>query len=68
MYSLGLAIPFILSAVLFDRLLGFLKKYGYVVKYAQKIMGVLLIVVGLLLMTSYLGIFSEWLTQVLSVS
>jgi len=68
MYSLGLAIPFIVSAVLFDRLLGFLKKYGYVVKYAQKIMGVLLVVVGLLLITSYLGIFSEWLTNVLSLS
>lgn len=66
-YSLGLAIPFLISAVLFDRLLGFLRRYGYVVKYAQKIMGVLLIVVGLLLITSYLGIFSDWLMHVLSL-
>ena len=61
MYSLGLAVPFILSAILFDHLLGFLKRYGYVVKYAMKIMGVLLIAIGLLLLTSYYGKLSQWI-------
>jgi cytochrome c-type biogenesis protein len=63
MYSLGLAIPFVISAVLFDRLLGFLKKYGHVVQYTMKVMGVLLIVIGFLLLTSYFGRLSQWLGQ-----
>lgn len=63
MYSLGLAIPFIVSALLFHRLLGFLKRYGYVVKYTMKIMGVLLIVIGVLLLTSYFNRVSEWMGQ-----
>ena len=63
MYSLGLAIPLLLSAILFDRLLGFLKRYGYVVKYAQKVMGVLLIGIGLLLLTGLFGILVAWTEQ-----
>ena len=63
MYSLGLAIPFILSALLFHRLLGFLKRYGYVVKYTMKILGVLLIIIGILMLTSYFNKVSEWMGQ-----
>lgn len=62
-YSLGLAIPFIVSALLFHRLLGFLKRYGYVVKYTMKIMGVLLIIVGVLMVTSYFNRLSQWMGQ-----
>jgi cytochrome c-type biogenesis protein len=62
-YSLGLAIPFIISALLFHRLLGFLKRYGYVVKYTMKIMGVLLIIVGVLMVTSYFNRLSHWMGQ-----
>jgi cytochrome c-type biogenesis protein len=61
MYSLGLAIPFIISALLFDQLLGFLKRYGSIVKYSMKIMGILLIIIGLLLATSSLHRLSEWM-------
>jgi len=53
LYSLGLAIPFILSALLFDKLFDFLKRYGFVMRYSTKIMGVLLLVMGVLLATSY---------------
>ncbi len=53
LYSLGLAIPFILSALLFDKLFDFLKRYGFVMRYSAKIMGVLLLVMGVLLATSY---------------
>jgi cytochrome c-type biogenesis protein len=63
MYSLGLAVPFIISALLFHRLLGLLKRYGFVVKYTAKIMGILLIVVGLLLVTSYFNRFAQWVEQ-----
>jgi cytochrome c-type biogenesis protein len=61
MYSLGFAVPFILSALLFHQFLSFLKRYGYVVKYTMKIMGILLIVIGLLLVTSYLNRISQWM-------
>ena len=53
LYSIGLAIPFILSAFLFDKLFYFLKRYGFVMRYSTKIMGVLLLVMGVLLATSY---------------
>jgi cytochrome c-type biogenesis protein len=63
LYSLGLAIPFIISAVLFDRLFGFLKRYGYLVKYSVKILGALLIVIGVMFLTSYFNKFSLWVGQ-----
>ena len=63
MYSFGFAVPFILSALLFHQFLGFLKRYGYVVKYTMKIMGVLLIVIGFLLVTSYFNRVSQWIGQ-----
>jgi cytochrome c-type biogenesis protein len=63
MYSLGLGLPFIISAILFNRLLGLLKRYGYVVKYTTKIMGILLIVLGLLLVTSYFNRVVQWVEQ-----
>jgi cytochrome c-type biogenesis protein len=64
MYSLGLAVPFILSALLFDQLLRFLKRYGYIVKYTMKIMGILLIIVGLLLATGSLNRLGEWMEYI----
>jgi cytochrome c-type biogenesis protein len=64
-YSLGLAIPFIISALLFDRLFGFLKRFGYLVRYSMKILGVLLIIIGIMLFTSYFGTLSLWVGQLL---
>jgi len=58
LYSLGLAIPFIMSALLFDKLLSFLKRFGYLVKYSTKILGVLLIIIGAILFTSYFSTLS----------
>jgi cytochrome c-type biogenesis protein len=57
-YSLGLAIPFIASALVFDRLFALLTKSRSVVKYAMRVMGILLIVIGLLLSTNYYSILS----------
>ena len=64
MYSLGFALPFIISALIFQHLLHFLKRYGYIVKYTTKVMGILLIVVGLLLATSNLHRLSEWMEYI----
>jgi cytochrome c-type biogenesis protein len=66
LYSLGMAIPFLISSLLCNRLLGFLKRYGYLVKYSMRILGVFLIVVGLLLITSYFGKLSLILGQALT--
>ncbi len=63
-YSLGFALPLLLSAILFDRLMGFLKRYGHVVKYAQKVMGILLIGVGLLFLTASFGRLVEWTERI----
>jgi cytochrome c-type biogenesis protein len=54
-YSLGLAIPFIVSSLLFHRLFALLKRYAHVVQYTMKVMGILLLVVGLLLFSGYYG-------------
>jgi len=53
LYSLGLAIPFVISALLFDQLFGLLKKYNSIVKYSMKFLGVLFIIIGVLFFSSY---------------
>jgi len=55
LYSLGLGIPFIVSAILIDRLkgvFGFIKKHYSVI---NKACGILLILVGIFMMTGVLG-------------
>lgn len=52
LYSLGLAIPFIISALLFDQFFGLLKKYNSFVKYSLKFLGVLFITIGVLFFSS----------------
>lgn len=62
LYSLGLAIPFFVAALLVDRLMALLQKHGYIMKYSSLFIGVMLVVIGVLLMTEY---FTE-LTGLLS--
>lgn len=61
-YSLGLGIPFIASALLIDRLKGtfdFIKR-NY--KIINMVSGIILIVVGILMATGYMGYFLSILT------
>lgn len=63
-YSLGLGIPFIISALLIDTLKGtfdFIKK-NY--KLINNISGILLIIIGILMMTGYLNLLLSFLTFV----
>jgi cytochrome c-type biogenesis protein len=53
LYSLGLAIPFFVAALLVSRLLDFMQRFGYIVRYASIVLGILLVVLGLLLITGY---------------
>jgi len=55
LYSLGLGIPFILSALLIDKLRGaftFIKKHYNIINI---ICGILLIIVGILMMSGLMG-------------
>jgi cytochrome c-type biogenesis protein len=65
-YSLGLAIPFVISALLFDQLFGLLKKYSSIVKYSMRILGVLFIVIGILFFSSYWGLVIGKISQMLT--
>lgn len=61
-YSLGLGIPFILSAVLIDKLkstFDFIKKHYNII---NKICGIILIVVGLMMMTGTIGYLLSFLS------
>jgi len=64
LYSLGLAIPFIIASLLFDKLFILLKRYGFVARYAVKVLGVLLIVLGLLMVTSYYNMLNFWIATI----
>jgi cytochrome c-type biogenesis protein len=53
LYSLGLAIPFFIAAVLVARLMNLMRRFSYVVRYTSLILGALLVVIGALLVTGY---------------
>ncbi|MGP9681933.1 MULTISPECIES: cytochrome c biogenesis CcdA family protein [unclassified Brachybacterium] len=59
-YSLGLGIPFVLFALLFDRALGLSKKLAAHRRTIGLLSGALLIAIGVLLMT---GVWSTWMSQ-----
>lgn len=54
-YSLGIAIPFLISSVLIDTAMRYLRKFMKVFKWINYIIGVLLIILGLVMI---LGIFN----------
>ncbi len=59
LYSLGLAVPFFIAALLVGRILQLMQRYGWIMKYASWVIGGLLIAVGLLLVTGYFARLSE---------
>lgn len=63
-YSLGLGVPFLVVALLFDRStpwLRWLNRHSLVI---NRVAGSLLVVVGLLIFTGRLGTLATWLTKV----
>jgi cytochrome c-type biogenesis protein len=60
LYSLGLAVPFLLLAVGFERVSGGLARLKPYIKYFEWTSGVLLILMGLLLLTGGLTTLSSW--------
>jgi cytochrome c-type biogenesis protein len=61
-YSLGLWIPFLLSAIFLSTCINLIKKYGRISMAVEKIAGVLLIFLGILIMTNSLSYISVYLT------
>jgi cytochrome c-type biogenesis protein len=63
-YSLGLAIPFMLAALLLDRFLGTFARFRHWLPWISRASGVLLLVMGILLVTGTFtvlsGILARW--------
>jgi len=62
-YSLGLAVPFLVSALALNWFLGAFKRFRRWIPVVEKASGLLLILLGLLLMTGTFTILSGWLTR-----
>lgn len=60
-YSMGLALPFFLAAVAIERFLGLFQRFRGTMLWANRIAGVMLVLVGLLMMTNYLSVLSGFL-------
>ena len=72
-YSAGLGVPFLLSSVALGGFLRFFKRYRAFIPTVERVAGVLLVAVGLLVITNYyivlnawaLGLTPEWLLKLL---
>lgn len=62
-YSLGLAVPFLLAALALDRFLQAFRGFRRWMPIVEKASGVLLIVLGILLLTGRMTVLSAWLTR-----
>ncbi len=60
-YSLGLAIPFLLSAVAMERFLGAFQRFRKHMGTVNRISGVLLIIVGVLMLTNWFVVLAGYL-------
>jgi cytochrome c-type biogenesis protein len=60
-YSAGLAIPFIIAALAIDRFLAVFARYRGAMKWVNRVGGVVLVAVGLLLVTNYFTVLASWL-------
>ena len=62
-YSLGLAIPFMVAALALDWFLGTFSRFRRFIPILEKISGVLLVLLGLLLVSGMLSLLSGYLTR-----
>lgn len=60
-YSLGLAVPFVLAALMIDRFMALLQRYRGALVWTSRISGALLIAIGLLMVTGSMTVLSAWL-------
>jgi len=60
-YSLGLAIPFVATALLLDRFLVWFQRFRPYLVWVERITGILLILLGVLLLTDRFTMIAGWL-------
>lgn len=62
-YSLGLAVPFLLAALMIERFMVTLQRYRSALAWTSRVSGVLLIAVGLLMVTGTMTMMNSWLQR-----
>ena len=62
-YSMGLAIPFLLAAVLLQRFLAFFARAKSVMAWVSRIAGALLVIVGVMMMTNYFTLLASMMSS-----
>ena len=62
-YSLGLAVPFLLAAVMIDRFMTLFQRYRGAMVWMSRLSGALLVAVGLLMLTGSMAVMSTWLQR-----
>ncbi|MDH5803563.1 MAG: cytochrome c biogenesis protein CcdA [Gemmatimonadota bacterium] len=60
-YSMGLAVPFLLSTLAVDKFLGWFQEYRRFMPHVMRISGAILVVLGVLLLTGYFTLLASWL-------
>lgn len=63
-YTLGFALPFLLTGIFTTSLLNFFKRYKGVLRYTGKIAGILLILMGILMMTGRMNSITGYLSRI----
>ena len=62
-YALGLGIPFLLSAIFINRAIGLMNRIKPHLKTIERVMGGLLVVVGILLVSGRMADLSYWMLE-----
>ena len=62
-YSLGLALPFLLAALMIDRFMVVFQRYRGALVWMSRVSGVLLIAIGILMITGSMTTLTGWLQQ-----
>ncbi len=62
-YALGLGIPFLLSAVFIERSMGLMNRLKRHMKWIERAMGALLVIVGTAMLTGAFSAFAFWLLE-----
>ena len=59
-YSAGLGLPFLISAAALGAFLKFFKRYRPLIPVMERVAGVILVVVGVLVFTNYYAVLNSW--------
>lgn len=63
-YAIGLGLPFIIAAIFINRAIGVMNRFKRHMAMVEKVMGALLILVGIMLITGAFSSFSYWLLEI----